>query len=272
MFPLSLILLFAASTTAVPPVSKFVVPNFKDLTIKTRTTFGMSGPSVAISYFKGARQRSEHRPEGLRIVPPYSATIMQCDLKTEYLLNDHAKTYRKSSWGGRQGHPFLREPNETGPEVVVTVDTEDTGERRQMGSFDARRVRTSITVEPSKGAAAKPGKVEIDGWYIDLFGVDCRERDREGLGISLNPMVVPSDSQHDHVIIKWIGNGQRGYGVSETSTTKEGGNTIVKKHELLEFSERPLDPSLFEVPSDCSPAQLPKTHGFGQEPGMNDQQ
>jgi hypothetical protein len=170
MFPLSLILLFAASTTAVPPVSKFVVPNFKDLTIKTRTTFGMSGPSVAISYFKGARQRSEHRPEGLRIVPPYSATIMQCDLKTEYLLNDHAKTYRKSSWGGRQGHPFLSEPNETGPEVVVTVDTEDTGERRQMGSFDARRVRTSITVEPSKGAAAKPGTVEIDGWYIDLFG------------------------------------------------------------------------------------------------------
>jgi hypothetical protein len=39
MFPLSLILLFAASTTAVPPVSKFVVPNFKDLTIKTRTTW-----------------------------------------------------------------------------------------------------------------------------------------------------------------------------------------------------------------------------------------
>lgn len=76
----------------------------------------------------------------------------------------------KSSWGGRQGHPFLSEPNETGPEVVVTVDTEDTGERRQMGSFDARRVRTSITVEPSKGAAAKPGTVEIDGWYIDLFG------------------------------------------------------------------------------------------------------
>jgi hypothetical protein len=147
MFPLSLILLFAASTTAVPPVSKFVVPNFKDLTIKTRTTFGMSGPSLAISYFKGARQRSKHRPERLR------------------------------------------------------------GERRQMGSFDARSVKTSITVEPSKGAAAKPGTVEIDGWYIDLFGVDCRERDREGLGISLNPMVVPSDSQHDHVIIKWIGNG-----------------------------------------------------------------
>jgi hypothetical protein len=101
MFPLSLISLFAASTTAVPPVSKFVVPNFKDLTIKTRTTWGM-------------------------------------------------------------------------------------GERN--------------------------------------------------------------------------------------STTKEGGNTIVKKRELIEFSERPLDPSLFEVPSDYSPAQLPKTHGFGQEPGMNDQQ
>jgi hypothetical protein len=85
-------------------------------------------------------------------------------------------------------------------------------------------------------------------------------------------MVVPSDRPHDHVIIKWIGNGQRGFAVSETSTTKEGGNTIVKKHELLEFSERPLDPSLFEVPSDYSPAQLPKTHGFGQEPDMNDQQ
>ena len=272
MFPLSLILLFAASTTAVPPVSKFVVPNFKDLTIKTRTTFGVSPSSVATSYFKGARQRSEHHPEHLRIVPPYSATIMQCDLKTEYLVNENAKTYRKSSWGNRQGHPFLREPNETGPEVVVTVDTADTGERRQMGSFDARRVKTSVTVEPSKGAAAKPGKVEVDGWYIDLFGVNCRERDPDSIGISLIPMLSPSDGQHDHVIIKRIGNGQRGYAVSETSTTKEGGNTIVKKHELLEFSERPLDPSLFELPPHYSPAQLPKTHRFGQEPDMNEQQ
>src|SRR5260370_13016637 len=176
MFPLSLILLFAASTTAVPPVSKFVVPTFKDLTIKTRTTFGMSGPSLAISYFEGARQRREHGPERLRIVPPYSDTIMQCDLKTEYLLNDHAKTYRNSSWGGRQGHPFLREPNETGPDVVVTVDTEYTGARRQMASFDAPRVQTSMTVEPSKGSAAKPGKVDIEDWHHDLFALDFRER------------------------------------------------------------------------------------------------
>jgi hypothetical protein len=260
MFPFSLIVLFAATAAATPPESKFVVPNFKDLTVKTRITFGMSPPSLATNYFKGARQRNEHHPEHLRISPPYSAVIMQCDQKAEYLLNEDAKTYLKHSWGDRQGHPFLREPNETGSEVVVTIDTEDTGERRQMGSFDARRVKTFITVEPSKGAAAKPGKAEIDGWYIDLFGVGCRERDPESIGIPLGPMLPLSDSQHDHVIIKRIGNGQRGYAVGETATTKEGGNTAVKKVELLEFSEQPLDPSLFEVPPGYSPKQLPKAH------------
>jgi len=258
-------LLAHAAETTEPSLPKFVVPNFKDLTIKQRTTMGLSQPSVATSFFKGARARSEHNPENSRITPPFSVIIEQCDLKTRYMLNEREKTYRKSSWGDRQGHPLSHKPNTTGPEVIITVDTEDTGERRQMSSFEARRVRTTITVEPSKDAETKPGKAVVDGWYIDLVGVGCLQRDPESLGAELALMLFHTGGRHDHVIIKRIGNGQRGYAVEETATIKEEHNVVVRKRELLEFSDQPLNPSLFELPPDYSPAPMPKMDQPGQK-------
>lgn len=219
-------LLGHTAETSEPSRPKFVVPNFKDLTIKQRTAMGLSQPSVATSFFKGARQRSEHTPENSRISPPFPVIIEQCDLKTRYMLNERNKTYRKSSWGDREGQSFLPEPNATGPQVIITVDTEDTGERRQMSSFEAHRIRTTITVEPSKDAETKPGRAFVDGWYIDLFGVDCLQRDTESVRAELGPMLFHPEGRRDHIIIKYTGNGHRGFALEETATIKQERNVV----------------------------------------------
>jgi len=259
MFKASVILLFAALGSA-SEEPKFVVPDFRDLTVKVRSTDGLMQSRITTSFFKGARERIEHGSESTRFPGPMAVQIMQCDLKTYYFLHPLWKTYLKHTEIVREDsvkpHPPLREGmgrTTSGFDVMVTVDSVDTGERRQMGSYEARRVTTAITVEPSPGATAKASKTQIDGWYIDLPGLNCREDD------SLNPAadvgaIVFHPGSHNHVIVKHLGTAKRGFVVEQKSTRKETGNVFVRKTELLEFSEQPVDPTLFELPPDYSPA------------------
>jgi len=267
MFRTPLILLLAAVATAAPTPRKRIVPNFRDLKVKTRIIEGVAPPRETTWFLKGPRSRVENRIPSMRLlgrgsdpanVPvPMSVGISQCDLRTQYLLRPMWKTYIKQTATDRERPPDeisplkqLMERNARGPEVTITVDSVDTGERRQMGSYEARRVTTTIVVEPSKRAATKPGSTEIDGWYIDLQGLSCWERDTQELPPQVGRIVMEAVRNNDHVIMKQLGTAQRGFTVEEKSTRKEGGNVIVGKVELLEFSEQPLDPSLFEPPAD----------------------
>jgi hypothetical protein len=56
----------------------------------------------------------------------------------------------------------------SGGEVTVTTDSVDSGERRQVGSYQARHIKTTITVESGSEAVSHKSTTEIDGWYLDL--------------------------------------------------------------------------------------------------------
>jgi len=252
---------FAAS-----PRSTFVVPNFRDLTIKTRTTRGLMMPTVTTWYFKGARQRTEHHSEAMRSPEPFTALVFQCDQRTEVMLHTRDKTYRSFTVHSGELTGVVRPPqvrNPMGPDVTITVDSVDTGERRQIGGYEASHFKTTITVDPSKGASRKPAKTEIDGWYLELPGLDCRESSpRENLipGAGAGMFEMGFGGGHDHLILKRVGAMPHGLPVSQTATERAEGNVIVSKIELLESSEAPLDDSLFEIPADYSPAPMPEGH------------
>jgi hypothetical protein len=261
MFLVSAVLLLAAATVPAPP--KFVVPNFRDTTVKTRQTYGVQMPRVTTLWLRGARERTEHQPEGARFAF-YPAEIVQCDQRTIYRLNIQAKTYTKFTglWIDPPERVLRRSEEErakkdTGPDVIITIDSVDTGERREMGSYQARRIKTAITVEPSKGASTPPSKTDIEGWYIDLTGLSCHD-DPPTTDVGL--LSIHSPGHPDHIIFKYTGNTKRGFAVEETSRKKEAGNTIVNKTELLEFSDQPLDPSLFEPPQDFTQVQPGQNH------------
>jgi hypothetical protein len=248
-----------AQTLSIPA---FVVPTFADLTIKKRLSLGptSSRSTTEVLYLKGARERREffYDHSGRRSLS--YATITQCDQRRSVQLNPEAKIYSVSvleDWSAqlKRGRPV---PEGQGADVTTTFDAVDTGERRPAGHYVARRVRTTVTVEPSPGANTSPSTRETDGWYIDLPGLGCSDAATTAY-LSAGEAIRPGGLRDRHYY-KIKGAASRGYVIEETTHFTQTGGTTVDRVELIELSEHPLDSSLFDVPRDYRPA-LPRVRG-----------
>jgi hypothetical protein len=263
---LGLLGLLAAQSAAAP---KFIVPAVPDVAIKTRRTTDHQDSSISttIVYHKGARQRTETIVDW---PPQVSArtgskrthigtSIIQCDERRTVVLNDEVKTYAYSPiedpsvylQRARLAAGRDPQPEPTGGDVTITVDVVDTGERRTMGRYVARRVTTTTKTVPASESTQ-------DGWYIDLPS-DCWDRGDlpEPFGFTI---VQRSNGPRDRVHIKRLGTARRGYPIEETSRSKDERGTTTSKVELIEFSDAPLDTILFTVPAGYRPA-LPNLFG-----------
>lgn len=142
--------------------------------------------------------------------------------------------------------------------VKITIDSVDTGERRQVGHFLARHVITTTTTEAEPGANAHAGESIQDGWYIDLPPSNCWNwGDRQPI---LRWYVVRAGSPPDRVQLEHRRTAQRGFPIEETSRTGDDDHYSTKRVTLIEFSEAHLDDSLFTVPTGYRTA-LPRLHG-----------
>lgn len=259
MVPSILCLLSLLILTVPAQLPNLVVPNFPDLSIKTRSTGGNRYSNEETLYLKAARQRSEQvmQNAGSRVD---TVTITQCDAKLRFNLNSKEKTYASfpiEDWEERMKRARPGPQAEmTGADVTVTIDTVDTGERRKMGSYELQHVKTTTKVEPGPGAVMQASLTEVDGWYVDLPGLNCHE----SRGVGFGYLVAATSGKRDRVQIKRLGTASRGYAVEETTRRTEASHTTISKVELVEFSEAPLDPSLFELPAGYSPA-LRTLHG-----------
>ena len=247
-----------AETLSIPP---FVVPAFADLTIKKRHSFGSTSSTgtTEVLYLKGARERHEFLYGQPGNTGPGHVTIMQCDQRRSVQLNSEAKLYSVyvlKDWP----EEFKRRrqvPEAQGADVTTTVDAVDMGERRRVGRHVARRVRTTVTVEPSPGANTPPSTRETDGWYIDLPGLGCSDAETTAY---LTGEVVRPGGLRDRHHYKTKGAARRGYAIEETNRLTQPGGTNVDRVELIELSEDALDLSLFDIPREYRPA-LPLVRG-----------
>ena len=246
---LSLLLILSGSVN----LPKLVVPSFTDLTVKTRLTMGGGHSSTQTLYLKGPRQRSEHLTDSTGASRSQFITITQCDQKLRLNLNPQEKTYDSApieDWSERMKRARPIPPVEmTGAEVTVTIDSVDTGERRLLGTYQARHVKTTTKVEPGSGAVTPASVTEVDGWYVDLPGLYCQDSRSVGTG-----WLSVDSGKRDRVVFKRLGTAPRGYPIEETSHQTQSGRTSITKVESLEFSEAPLDSSLFEIPADYTSA------------------
>ena len=250
--------LLAISAETTPTI---VVPHFHDLTIKNRIKGGRSGEFTVetdIWYFKGSRVRQERliesdqpdqAPENIWV------NITQCDHNAYYFLDGEKKTYQFWSVPKRitEFRDALKgEPG--GGEIVITFDSVDTGQRRQVGSYVARRIKTTTSIDPSANSGARRGKMESDGWYVDLPGWDlCLQSSQQGWwGIETEP------DHHPRILERWRGV-KRGFPIELTTKITEVGcpdsfgchpGAQSPPIEFAEISEQPLDQALFEVPKD----------------------
>jgi hypothetical protein len=252
---------------------RFVVPNAPDLTIKTRETIDLPQSTVRTNslYFKGAWQRRELQLQFPSAVPAQRtvrhATITRCDERRTLELNHEARlygwspldfiardVYRASSrWRERP------QPPAAGPEVKITVNTVDTGERRQMGSYSARHLITTTTTDPGPGANTRPSESVEDGWHIDLPPAGCW--DAGGAHFFLTGSVVSPGGAVERMNVEFRGAGRRGFPIEETTRRRgEHEPPFTTSVKLIEFSEAALDRSLFDVPAGYRPA-LPRLIG-----------
>ena len=131
-------------------------PSFADLTIATQHVLGFARLTTVLS-LKGARERRESTWERPGLEERRDITITQCDRQRTVRLNVAARLYgisplsTRSPWlWSRPAAPEGKGP--VGAVVTTTFDTVDTGERRTIGHYVARRVHSMVTVEPGPDA------------------------------------------------------------------------------------------------------------------------
>lgn len=230
-------------------------PTTNDVKIRQRMSTGNGAGSENLLYIKGQRMRTE-MPGNVGFT-----TILQCDLKRTLTINENTKSYlisptdgtgtpgmAEGDGGGATGIPNAQpqaQPTRGGV-VNITNTVTDTGERKQMFGFTARRIKTSMVKTASPEACDKDMKVETDGWYIDFqYAFDCQtQTQRQPM-----PMRPQQPGCKDEVRTKTVGTAKLGFPLLVTTTMYQpDGQTMTMTQEVLELSREPLSAALFDVP------------------------
>ncbi len=222
-------------------------------------------------YLKGRRQRNEFktkRPDG---TPSEVAVIFQCDLKQQIVVDSATRIIYEHPFVGREeffaraeaAHAKQDQPKRATRDagrILETFTVTDTGERREMFGYTARRIKTTLTwdIEPL-ACRQTPLRKETDGWYVDLlYGTFCSY---DISGFDESELVAHEQSKCTDY---YLGEGRRLYSFErkQTGTARFGfplaltvksytddGRANVRTSEVLEISREELDASLFEVPA-----------------------
>ena len=227
-------------------------PAQNDLKITYRTT--TSGHSMEnTTMLKGARERTEMKiGMGRDII-----NVTQCDLKRVIQISDSAKKYVITPMdSGDTAQPAAAPSQMSGPSrpsykggvITYTINSVDSGERKEMFGFTARHVKRTILIESSPDACSPMKmKMETDGWYIDFsFGLRCET----GVA-SMGRMGAPGGGCRDTVRFNQQGAARTGYPLQETTTSygPDGSVAFTSTKEVIELSRDPLDAALFDVPA-----------------------
>jgi hypothetical protein len=246
-------LILAVCATSGPVANSQTLPNKTQTTTDVKIRQRMGPGMETVLYFKGSRMRSEMAGDfGM-------TTILQCDLKRTLTINEKTRTYmitptdgsNTSAIGGADREnikpPVSGSTPQRGGVVNITQTITDTGERREMFGFTARRIKTSLVKTASADACDKDQKIETDGWYIDFqYQFECPGQEKKYQPIPVRPQ---PPGCHDEVRFKTIGSAKLGFPVLVTTTIYEpDGRTMTTTQEVLELSRGPLSATLFEVP------------------------
>jgi hypothetical protein len=256
-----------AQRTRTRPATPAATAPRTDLKITYRTSM-MGQSREDTTMLKGSRERTEMKMGyGMDMI-----NITQCDLKRTIQISDSARKYVITPMDAGDSTPVntaagvgRNEPSRRGGVVTYTTSAVDTGERKEMFGFQARHVKTTMSIESSPDAC-NPVKqhMETDGWYIDFsFGLNCEVNHAAPMG---GPM--PRGGCRDTVRFNRQGAARTGYALQETTTSygPDGSVAFTSTKEVIELSREPLDAALFDVPAGYTEAS--STQELYAQPSM----
>lgn len=241
-----------------------------DLRVVTRYSQTGGPTTERTTYFKGVRQRDEHRFVSKDGKAYDIAYIYQCDLKRFLWVDNLNRRYYDEPYLSleealadyyqkQEARMKSAEPAQYKGLWTETVTVVDTGERREMFGFTARHIKTIVISEATPQACDQTRlRRETDGWYIDLlYGTQCSS-DISGY---MN-MVFISPESYDNCSQfyekrnyrferKQVGKARFGFPVALTVRAygNDGRTFLETKSEVTEITKVELDESLFELPT-----------------------
>ena len=237
-------------------VDKPITGDFK-ITYKT----SVSGQSMqSTTMIKGQRERSETSVSAGGYTMN-TVSITQCDMRRTIQVNDRARKYLitpmddgSSSANTSTNTPRTSSPATRGGVVTITVNTVDTGERKEIMGFTARHLKRTTDMESSPDACTQQKtKIETDGWYINLeYGLNCPvNRGSDG------GSATSTGGCRDRYVYKPTGPANIGYPLQETTTMygPDGSVTMTMTKEVVEISRQPLEAALFDIPAGYTQAR-----------------
>jgi hypothetical protein len=178
------------------------------------------------------------------------ANILNADRGASYVLDLNAREYVAP----RSAEPiltlamWLHRPriSSSGKTVRIYSEAVDTGERRQMFGLTARHLIIHQRTTAEAGACSGNSTMERDGWYVPAVSASAYQ------GTFL---MAVGRACRDNIVVA----GARiepGFALAERETrtslerADHGRGSDIRRREVLEFSDRKIDPSLFEPPAD----------------------
>lgn len=208
---------------------------------------------------KGMRQRDETTMAG---IGSSQVSITQCDLKRTIQINDSLRKYLITPMASDEGdttssggaaHTGGTGSAQRGGLVTMTINTVDTGERKEMFGFTARHLKRVTMMESGPDACQQQKmKIENDGWYINLeYGLAC-----ERAGASMAGGHTAAQGCRDRYQYRRTGPTNLGFPLLETTTmyAADGRPNFTMTREVLEISRQSMDAALFDVPSGYTQA------------------
>ncbi len=233
-----------------------------ELTIKKKTSMkvpgmpdlsampgGMSDPMKArtsTTYIKGARMRTDLRYEQMKRLggkeTVTQTTIVQCDKRRSVTYNSKKKKFFQESISPTETAASTKNAKKGGY-ITITGSAIDTGERAKLFGFDARHLKETYVVTPSKNACQKEAMtIEIEGWYADVPEFSCptqRKPSEFRMG----------DECFDDVDFQVKGNGISGIPLKEIKKLSMNGMTMIIEEETISLTKTPISDSMFDPPA-----------------------
>ena len=208
-------------------------------------------PTTRTEYIHGANFRSESSGHSTR------ACIVNRDLGYSFQLEPGRRVYSASRLS-RTSKPQSIESEKSGRIIHDHTDTIDTGERKEIFGYVARRILTSNRQTSDSQVLTES---ECDGWYIDppAAWLNIYPPPPAGIFYRLSISSTHKSAQRDDYKFTETGRRETGFIMRITRTHRsfsrdEAGNARVHesihREEVSEFSETPLAPDLFVPPRD----------------------
>lgn len=253
---------FVNIVTSVSVVLCLAQVSLADVTIKMKIKEGPNAEQLMTIRFKGRRQRNdfENTPKGGKF-----AWLYQCDKKqlvginfTEKRSFVHALGFSGSgavAFNESQFAPRPPQNSRSGGKLTQTVIVTDTGERRELFGFLARRIKTSTIWDATPSCKQTKLREETDGWYIDLlYGVECSP---DLSGFWNLSYLAPHSKCYEHYNknkyefhSRQTGEARFGFPLMLTRKVYgDQGKPFINYLEVVEVSTAELDQALFDAPA-----------------------